>query len=53
MYVWCEGDSNAGDVGGVVVVSACHEYVGGTRGLGIVSYAADVLGMSGTWDESS
>ena len=35
-----------GNVGGVVVVSAGHEYVSGTRGSGIVSSAADVLGMS-------
>ena len=34
-----------GDGGGVVVVSARHEYVGGTRSSGIVSSAADVLGM--------
>ena len=27
-------------------MSAEHEYVGGTRGPGIVSNAADVLGMS-------
>ena len=27
-------------------VNAGHEYVGGTRGSGIVSSAADVLGMS-------
>ena len=33
-----------GDGGGVVVVSVVH--VGGTRGSGIVSRAADVLGMS-------
>ena len=42
---WCEGDDNA-DVRGVVVVSAWHEYVGGSRGSGIVNSAADVLGMS-------
>ena len=30
----------------MVVVSAGHEYVGGARGSGIVSSAADVLGMS-------
>ena len=35
-----------GDWGGVVVVRAGHEYVGGTRGSGIVSSADDVLGMS-------
>ena len=42
----CEGDGNArvGDEGRVVVVSAWH--VGGTRGSGIVSNAADVPGMS-------
>ena len=42
----CEGDGNDG-VGygcGVVVVSA--EHVGGTRGSGIVSNAADALWMS-------
>ena len=36
----CDGDANAG----VVVVSAGH--VGATRGSGIVSSAADVIGMS-------
>ena len=44
----CQGDGNA-DVGngwGVVAVSVWHEYVGSTRGSGIVSSAADVLGMS-------
>ena len=30
----------------MVGVSAGHEYVGGTRGSGIVYSAADVLGMS-------
>ena len=42
----CEGNGNAGvgDGGGVVVVSAGHERVGGTRGSGIVSSAAGVLG---------
>ena len=30
----------------MVVVSAGHAYLGGTRGSGIVSSAADVLGMS-------
>ena len=34
-----------GDGGGVVVVSTGHEYVGVTRGSGIVSSAAGVLGM--------
>ena len=44
----CEGDGIAGvrDRGGVVGVSSWHEYVGGTRGLDIVSNVADVLGMS-------
>ena len=44
----CDGDDNAGvgDGGGVVATSAGLEYVGGTRGSGIVSSAADVLGMS-------
>ena len=36
----CDGNGNSG----MVVVSAVH--VGGTRGSGIVSSAADVLGMS-------
>ena len=35
-----------GDGGGVVGMSVGHEYVGGTGGLGIVSNAANVLGMS-------
>ena len=35
-----------GDGGGVVWMSTKHEYVGGTRGSGIVSNAVDVLGMS-------
>ena len=35
-----------GDEGSVVVVSAGHEYVGGTHGSCIVSSTADVLGMS-------
>ena len=41
----CKGDGNAGvgDGGGRVVVSAGH--VSGTRGSGIVSNAADVVGM--------
>ena len=30
----------------MVVVSLGHDYVGGTRGSGILSSAADVLGMS-------
>ena len=33
----------------VVAVSAGHEYVGGTCGSGIVSSAADVLGMRSWW----
>ena len=43
----CEGDGNAGvgDGEGVVVMSAGHEYVGGTRGSGKVSIAAEVLGL--------
>ena len=42
----CEGGGNAGvgDVGCVVVVSAGQ--IDGTRGSGIVSSGADVLGMS-------
>ena len=35
-----------GNGGGVVGMSAGHEYVGGTRDIGIVSNAADMLGMS-------
>ena len=44
----CEGCGNAGvwGRGGVVVVSVGHEYVGGSRGSGIISCSADVLGMS-------
>ena len=45
MCICCEGDGNFGVGDGEVVVSAGH--VGGTRGLGIVSGAADALGMSG------
>ena len=43
----CEDDGNASvrDDEGVVAVSAGHEYVGGARGSGIVSIAADVLGL--------
>ena len=42
----CDGDGNAdvGDGEGVVAASAGHEYVGGTRGSGIMFSAADVLG---------
>ena len=42
----CDGNAGVGDWGYVVSVSAGHEYVGGTRGSGIVSSACDVLGMS-------
>ena len=44
----CEGDDNdgVGDGEGVFAVSAGHEYVGSTRGSGIVSSAADVLEFS-------
>ena len=44
----CEVDGNAGvgDLVGVVMVSARHECVYGIRGLGSVSNAADVLGIS-------
>ena len=44
----CEGYGNAsvGNVGGVVSVSAGIEYMGGTRGSGIVSSVDDVLEMS-------
>ena len=47
----CEGDGNSGvgDVGGVVVMSAGHEYVGVTRGSGIMSITDDVLWMSIVW----
>ena len=40
----CEGDDNAdvGDDEGVVGMCIGHEYVGGTRGSGIVSSSADV-----------
>ena len=34
------------DWGGVVMMSAGHDYVGCTRGSDIVSNAFDVLGMS-------
>ena len=42
----CEGDGNAGVGDGGGVVSAWHECVSGTRDSGILSSAADVLGMS-------
>ena len=47
----CAGDGNArvGDGGGVSVLSAWHKYVGSTRCSGIVSSAADGLGMRGVW----
>ena len=41
-----DGNAGVGEVGGVVVLSAWYEHVGGTHGLGIVSSAADVLGMN-------
>ena len=49
LHVWmlrdCDGDGNDGvGDGGVVVVNAGH--VGGICGSGIVSGAADVLGIS-------
>ena len=40
----CDSNAGVGDGVAVVVVSAGHEYVGGTRGLNIVSSAAGVLG---------
>ena len=45
----CECDGNAGveEEGGVVTVSPGYEYVGGTRGSGIVPSVTDVLGMRG------
>ena len=52
MCVCLESVRVEGDRGGVVEMSAGHEYVGGTRGSRIVSNAADVLGMSvvhGSW----
>ena len=33
----------------MVAVSVGHKYVGGTSGSGIVSSAADVLGMRSWW----
>ena len=42
----CDKNAGVGDEGGVVGLSAGHEYVGGTRGSGVVFSAADVLGMS-------
>ena len=42
----CQGDGNDGVADGEVVVSAGHEYVGGTRGSDIVFSADDVLGMN-------
>ena len=43
----CEGAGNAdvGDGGSVTAVRVGYEYMGGTRGSGIVSNATDVLGM--------
>ena len=52
----CEGDGNdvVEDGGGVVAVSAGHEYVGGTRGSGIVSNATGrARDECGAWDEMS
>ena len=44
----CEGDKNAGvgAWGVVVAVSVRHEYMGSTRGSGVVSNADDVQEMS-------
>ena len=42
----CEGDGNSGVRDGVGVVEVSAEYVGGRHDSGIVSSAADVLGMS-------
>ena len=44
----CEGDGNADvrDGGSICVVSAGHQCMGGARGSGTVSSAADVLWMS-------
>ena len=44
----CEGDGNAGvgDEGGVVVVSAGNECMGGTRGSDVMSSAYDVIEVS-------
>ena len=41
----CEGDCNAGVGGGGSVVVVCAGHVGGAPGSGIVSSAADLLGM--------
>ena len=41
-----EGDCNAGVRDGEVLLWCMHEYVGGTRGSGFVSNAADMLRMS-------
>ena len=45
---WCDGDDNAGvgAGGGVVAVRAGWESMGGTRGSGFVSTAADMLELS-------
>ena len=37
-----EVNARVGDRGGMVLVSVGREYVGGTRGSGVVSSAADV-----------
>ena len=44
----CAGNGNAGvgDGRGMIVVSTGYEYVGGTRGAGIVYSAADVVGIN-------
>ena len=42
----CEGDGNAGVGDGRVVIVVSAGHVGDTHGSGIVSGAADVLGMS-------
>ena len=45
LCVCCEGDGNAG-VGSGGVVVAMSGYMGGTRGLGVLSSAGDVVEMS-------
>ena len=48
MITECEGDGDAGlgAGGGVVAVSAGCEYMGGTRGSGVVSSTNDVPELS-------
>ena len=56
MVTECEGDGNAGvgNGGGVGVVSAGHECVGGTHSSGIESSTSDVLrDECGVWDDRS